>query len=131
MAEAAIIANEKWCSDCERMLPLESFYRRVDADRPGQPLQHKCKECQSAYQIQRRREQKLRAIEYLGGKCSRCGYDRYPGALDLHHTDPEVKDHTIMRHLMARAWDKIRAELDKCVLLCANCHREEEGGCHS
>lgn len=68
---------------------------------------------------------KKKAVEYKGGKCTRCGYSRSLAALEFHHPDPEVKDHGFVsgRHVL-RPWDKQRAELDKCVLLCANCHRE-------
>jgi predicted HNH restriction endonuclease len=71
-----------------------------------------------------RRRAKLRAIEYKGGKCSRCGYDSCVAALDFHHTDPSQKDLAIgsSGHL---AWETLKSELDKCLLLCANCHREE------
>lgn len=62
-------------------------------------------------------------LEYRGGKCELCGYDRCPGALDFHHTDPSQKDFA-----MSRAYSKskkaIVEELDKCKLLCATCHRE-------
>lgn len=66
---------------------------------------------------------KLRAIEYLGGKCQSCGYDKYYGALEFHHKDPTTKEMSWTK-LRCRPWEKQKAELDKCELLCANCHRE-------
>jgi hypothetical protein len=72
----------------------------------------------------RRAEIRRRAIEYLGGKCQRCGYAECPEALDFHHRDAARKDFGISSRGYTRSWDRVRAELDKCDLLCANCHRE-------
>jgi len=76
----------------------------------------------------RRRKIKKMAIEYKGGQCQVCGYSRYVGALDLHHTDPKTKKFGIGDKGYTRAWRKVREELDKCILVCANCHREIEAG---
>jgi 5-methylcytosine-specific restriction endonuclease McrA len=76
----------------------------------------------------RRRKVKTLAIEYKGGKCQVCGYDKYQGALDLHHLNPQEKEFGIGDKGYTRSWDKIRSELDKCILVCANCHREIEAG---
>ena len=67
---------------------------------------------------------KLKAIEYKGGSCIICGYDKCPQAMDFHHLDPSQKDFNLNQRELGKAWDTIRSELDKCVLLCANCHRE-------
>jgi hypothetical protein len=75
-------------------------------------------------QIQRWIRIKQKAIEYKGGSCIQCGYNRYYGALEFHHLDPNEKD-CQWDKLRLKAWSKITAELDKCVMLCANCHREE------
>lgn len=75
------------------------------------------------YQIQRWINRKIQAIEYMGGKCSTCGYDKYYGALEFHHTDPKEKDHDWSK-LRLKSWDKILTELQKCILLCSNCHKE-------
>jgi hypothetical protein len=71
-----------------------------------------------------RRKLKARAIAYKGGKCERCGYDRCPDALDFHHRDPTEKDFQVSAGAYRR-WALMVRELDKCVMLCANCHREE------
>lgn len=76
----------------------------------------------------RRRKVKSLAIEYKGGRCQVCGYDKYQGALDLHHINPSEKDFSIGHKGYTRSWEKVKAELDKCVLVCANCHRELEVG---
>jgi 5-methylcytosine-specific restriction endonuclease McrA len=76
----------------------------------------------------RRKKIKAMAIEYKGGKCQVCGYFRYQGALELHHRNPNSKDFGIGDKGYTRSWDKVKAELDKCILLCANCHREVAAG---
>jgi 5-methylcytosine-specific restriction endonuclease McrA len=75
----------------------------------------------------RRRKIKALAIKYKGGKCQICGYDKYQGALDLHHINGK-KEFGIADKGYTRSWEKVKAELDKCVLVCANCHRELEAG---
>lgn len=75
----------------------------------------------------RRRKIKLLAIEYKGGKCSICGYYKYPGALDLHHIHGK-KSFGIGDKGYTRSWETVKRELDKCILVCANCHREIEAG---
>ena len=71
---------------------------------------------------------KLKAIEYKGGKCQICGYDSYVGALEFHHTDPSKKNFSISEKGLTRSFALIKAELDKCVLLCSNCHKEFHAG---
>jgi hypothetical protein len=68
-------------------------------------------------------KKKLFAIAYKGGKCQKCGYDKCIGALDFHHLDPSIKEYgwTQMRKLSIPNMIK---ELDKCILVCATCHRE-------
>lgn len=76
----------------------------------------------------RRRKVKSMSIEYKRGKCVLCGYNKFQGALELHHIDKDKKEFGIGDKGYTRAWEKVRAELDKCVLLCANCHREVGAG---
>lgn len=72
-----------------------------------------------------RHRTKLRAIDYKGGCCVNCKYNKCPAALQFHHMDPTQKDFSISKSGISRAWERIQAELDKCILLCANCHAEE------
>lgn len=69
-----------------------------------------------------RRKLKLQAISHKGGSCEVCGYRKCPAALTFHHEDPKEKDFEIGSCI--RSWDKIRNEIEKCRLLCANCHAE-------
>ena len=67
---------------------------------------------------------KIEAIKYKGGKCIKCGYDRCYSALEFHHRDKTQKEFC-WSQMRNKAWATIIRELDKCDLLCANCHREE------
>lgn len=77
-----------------------------------------------------KRRKKIRemSIEYLGSKCEICGYDRCHDALDFHHRDPGRKEFGISQKGLTRSWKRVKAELKKCILLCANCHREVHAG---
>ncbi len=76
----------------------------------------------------RRRRLREMAVEYKGGVCIGCGYSADLTALDFHHTDGKTKDFGLSQRGLTRSWDKIKKELDKCVLVCANCHREIHSG---
>lgn len=80
-----------------------------------------CVRCRQLYRV---RELKSRAVKYKGGKCQKCGYDKCIEALEFHHRDPLQKEFAISGSYNV-SWDKIKHELDKCDILCANCHREE------
>jgi hypothetical protein len=74
-----------------------------------------------------RKKTKERSVEYKGGMCIVCGYNKCISALDFHHLNPNDKSFSISGNCN-RSWDKIKTELDKCVILCANCHREVHDG---
>ena len=74
------------------------------------------------HQKKKNRGNKIKAIEYKGNKCFDCGQTFSQCCYDFHHIDPTIKDNTIAR-IIGRDFDKIKSELDKCVLLCSNCHR--------
>lgn len=70
-------------------------------------------------------KRKIQAITKLGGKCSKCGYDKNIAALEFHHKDPKEKEFQLdVRHFSNVNIEKLNKELDKCDLLCSNCHRE-------
>jgi hypothetical protein len=70
-----------------------------------------------------RQQLKQQAVTYKGGKCETCGYDKHLCALDFHHIDSSQKEGNIA-DLIHSDWKLVKTELDKCILLCANCHRE-------
>lgn len=76
----------------------------------------------------RRKVLRERAFFIKGGKCMYCGYDRCQAALDFHHLDAEDKEFGISKDGITRSWQKILGELQKCVLVCSNCHREIHAG---
>lgn len=68
------------------------------------------------------------SIEHKGGQCAICGYDKCNNALEFHHRNSSEKDFGISAKGYTRSWEKVKAELDKCILICANCHREIHEG---
>lgn len=82
-----------------------------------------CLKCHTIHTHQRLRIAKLKAIDYLGGKCSECGITGVPAIYDFHHRDPKEKDFSWGTKRTTN-WDSLKKELDKCILLCSNCHRE-------
>ena len=76
----------------------------------------------------RRKDLMKKAREYKGGKCIACGYKKSSRALNFHHLDSNTKSFGISERGITRAWIKVQAELDKCVLVCANCHAEIHDG---
>ncbi len=62
----------------------------------------------------------------MGGKCICCGYNRCIQALELHHLNPEEKEISLSNYSIG--WDKVVKELEKCILVCSNCHREIHEG---
>ena len=75
----------------------------------------------------RKRKIKNMLIEYKGGKCQKCGYDKCQGALQFHHRNPQEKEFGLSNFNLNDtnfSIEKIYEEVDKCDLLCANCHFE-------
>lgn len=87
---------------------------------------HNRTKCNSCVMNARRPGAKQRAVEYKGGQCQACGYKRCIRALVFHHLDPTQKDFGPANKIGSISWDKL--ELDKCVLLCSNCHAEVHEG---
>ena len=73
---------------------------------------------------EQRRKVKLQCIEFKGGKCEKCGYDSCPASMVFHHIDPNKKDFGISSNGVSRSFEKCKIEIEKCMLLCANCHAE-------
>jgi hypothetical protein len=83
-----------------------------------------CLACQVALSSKKWRDVlKLKSVTYRGGKCCICGYNKCLAALEFHHKNPSKKDFTINKR-KGIPWKTLQKELDKCDLLCANCHRE-------
>ena len=131
---------DRLCKDCKKVRPC----RRCGVSSGG-TVQYKtrCQECWQkvetaarspggkhhekvlAYKRKRMREAKQKCVDYLGGKCVKCNYAKSLRALSLHHkirADKEFEMSTIKDH----NWEKVKRELDKCILVCLNCHMEQE-----
>lgn len=78
--------------------------------------------------VEHRRRRKLKAIAHMGGKCDGCGVVVPAAAFEFHHRDAKTKEFGISQAGNPRRWEKTVAELAKCVMLCANCHREVHAG---
>lgn len=83
-----------------------------------------CVQCDNDTYRDRLRADKLKAVEYLGGECMDCGqtFQDFPSVFDFHHRDPSTKVRKPSAFFGGK-WEKIVVELDKCDLLCSNCHR--------
>jgi len=87
--------------------------------------QDKCRSrCGSCNTKIRRYRAKVAGVKYLGEKCVNCGWQGNQAAFQFHHLDPKGKDFTI-GNAANKKWDFIKKELDKCILLCSNCHAIE------
>lgn len=83
----------------------------------------------SLYRTFRRQEKKKEAVEFFGGKCAHCDGVYHPCVYDFHHIDHNEKESTPSK-LFLLSDKRIYAELSKCIMLCANCHRlhhQDEG----
>lgn len=76
------------------------------------------------YVKEHRKRVKEELIAYKGGKCEICGYNKCIAALDFHHINPEEKDFAISDSNIYKNIKALKQEVDKCMLVCANCHRE-------
>lgn len=134
-----ILNKRKYCLDCSPFYKHNT--KKLDSDlKVNNPVPCVCSICNRKYlytrltghtlklcnscQVNRRRViNKLKAIDYLGGKCSCCGYNRSKNALDIHHNDPSKKEFNFSNGRL-KSWEVLKQELDKCTLFCSNCHRE-------
>ena len=108
------------CNKCGETDPQKFYYRSNGNIRTGY-----CKKCHSQYYTEQRREKKKQAIIHKGGICERCGLKtEHYSVYDFHHLKGSDKEFD-WRRLCKFTWDKIMVELDKCELLCSNCHRIE------
>jgi hypothetical protein len=110
------LGNKKLCPKCKLTKSKDDFYKSTKGS-------SYCKSCIVDSLEDRRKFVKQKAVDYLGGCCSKCGYNKCIAALEFHHLNPKEKDKNYS--VFKKNFDKLKPELDKCVLLCANCHREE------
>lgn len=112
--------GERVCSVCGKSLPIGEFYSRGNGE-----YRRDCKDCNKKTKASLRAKNKKRAVEYLGGECKECGYNKNWSAMEFHHRESDKKE-TLISILLSYPWsDKLVNELDKCDLMCSNCHREK------
>ena len=87
---------------------------------------YRCRKCRAESVSRRRRKMKEILVREAGGACGLCGYSASPRALHFHHLDPSEKRFELNANGVALALDTLRAEAQKCMLLCSNCHAEVE-----
>jgi hypothetical protein len=147
-----IINNESLCTKCGELKSISEFYSQLQRDGVNKRISSWCKECTKSdirdyveknralvnerdrkrwktkrltelpKRQQANKERKEKYVAYKGGKCQVCGYQECIGSLEFHHTIPEKKEFQVTENKCS--WEKAKAELDKCILLCANCHKE-------
>ena len=78
----------------------------------------------SIYNRERVRQRKRDLIKYKGGICERCDGEYHPNLFDFHHHDASQKSFSVGQKEMTRKWKVLIAEVEKCHLLCSNCHRK-------
>ena len=111
------------CRECGKEQPVEEF-PLAGTVKGVRYYRHLCVQCYSQQKGGQRRKRTDKFKEYKKTlKCNRCGYDDYR-ALEFHHTDDNKEGNP--GDLAARwGWIKLKEELDKCEVLCSNCHRIE------
>ena len=114
------------CSKCKVLLNENNGYKKK-RNNGKETFQSKCKSCFNEMCVDRWRKLKQEAIEYKGGECFDCKTNYHYSVYEFHHLDPKGKDMnwTKMRLVSHK---KRKEELDKCVMLCANCHRMRHYG---
>lgn len=122
------------CSKCKEYKPANEFYNSKHG-KFGK--HHYCKICHRGshdpvstkqYHKERAYRLKLHYVKEAGDKCQRCGYNEFIAALDFHHINRDEKEYHPQKVINNGNHEMAQAELDKCILLCANCHRGYEGG---
>ncbi len=115
---------KKYCPRCKQEKSITDFYKK--RNKIGNTTY--CKSCANNQSLSRQRALKTICVGYKGGKCQYCGYDKYQGALEFHHIDHNLKDFSISKLKTTSFNKKIQEELDKCILVCSNCHKEIHAG---
>lgn len=112
------------CPICKQRKSKSEFYA---CSHKSKGIHCRCKQCESEL-YSKPIKKKLEWARYLGGKCSNCGIEITENnycIFDFHHIDPSEKEYGIAHLFNNCSEEKLKAEVDKCILLCTNCHRLE------
>ena len=121
MKGEVITLETKICSKCGIEKLITEYHKNGFNSRGEQKYRGYCKTCANARETERYWE-KRNFIDAQRTECAKCGETRVY-VLDFHHKDQEEKEFTIGK-LKKGSTDIIQKEIDKCICLCANCHRE-------
>lgn len=113
---------KKYCEICNKEFDSNSSSRIYCYDCSGESTRAN-KQTRKHQKTILRRSMKMQAIKILGGKCSRCGYDKCVDALEFHHENPSEKEFKLGSGNTI-SWKEYKKEAMKCILLCSNCHKE-------
>ena len=108
----------KHCNKCNTTKPDSEFYKRKTEKR----LQNLCKACFNKYCTNRWIELKKQTVVEFGNICADCKQTFHYAVFEFHHLDPNQKDSS-WQQLRLKSNEKRKKELEKCIMLCANCHR--------
>lgn len=114
--------DKKYCRTCDSVKAKTEFYKH--GSRSNAPQSY-CKQCSHKRITIKGKQIKMKMVEYKGGKCLDCKLSAGENnvcVFDFHHLDPKTKD-VNYNTIRWKKWETITKELDKCVLVCANCHR--------
>ena len=126
MSSYSLLSEEK--KETQRKAALKYYYaNKEQSAAKAKRWRENNKEYVLNKQRNDKRNRKLWAIEYLGGNCSACAGVFHPAVYEFHHIDPTKKDRDPSKMLQLSLL-KLTIELDKCILLCANCHRFKHHG---
>lgn len=116
----------KICPLCNTEKPITEFYVKTKNRECKNPSDYYpyCKECEKSRVKEKARSLKEKCVKYKGGSCIICGYSKNIAALDFHHRNSKEKDFSISQSTTKEFNQIMIDELDKCDLLCSNCHRE-------
>ncbi len=119
----------KICKHCNTKKPLADFGRNGKTPKGRLKYKPECRSCTNKIDYPKRNARFKLLLKRVFGKleCQRCGYDKCLAALDCHHRDPTEKEYSPST-LKNYTESIIINELNKCDLLCANCHREHHAG---
>lgn len=128
--------GQRWCPKCRRILSFDEFGKLTNGSQGLKPYCRECNNREGRKYIrdnakkfsERHRSRKSELVELFGGRCSRCGYNEFVAGLDFHHVIKNTKKRGISL-ILSQTTEKtmlerkdLLEELDKCALLCRNCH---------
>lgn len=114
----------KICTICKLSKELNNFQKMKNRNNI---YYSSCNKCNAANIRILKQNLKQKCVDYKGGKCKICNYNKDITALDFHHLDPTQKDFSISKG-KTKFTNLVQKELDKCILLCCRCHREVHSG---